>query len=320
MAVVREPSGVKAHHSLEDLGKITIKRERTHQRSLTTDFTNWRTTNACEYLEGLGWSFPVESGHRVYEFELDGYRYQVPSILLIRAFMRPYPRIAPFLFRPNGLEQICIPNSEGGVSFMPISIETRDKYSDSIQKPLFWMWTRPSAYKMWSSIYDSACDGQLSVDLPIGSVRLSLQGVEAGSSFFVTSLVAVFIETDEPSFGFTKSNPGKIIFHAASNNMPYISEITKHQEVRSGPQEWSLTDAEWQLIEQLQVRTGNHYCRYSARALIDGIIRKLGTGDSWRKSTYKVGGWVIASYTYNRLRRNGQWEQILEILNQTRPT
>jgi transposase len=56
------------------------------------------------------------------------------------------------------------------------------------------------------------------------------------------------------------------------------------------------------------------------RTMLAGILWIVGRGASWRELPDTFGLWNTVYSRYRRWRREGIWQQILEVLNVTTPT
>lgn len=136
---------------------------------------------AHEYLAGLGVELDVTERHRVFSVSHDGVRYLIPTLLLMKAMFRPFSQLTPFLFAPNGLELMSIPDPRGpepSVHLMPGVLDTYSRRTASVREPLSWYWSFPTARRCWDSAYAWARQGHLALDLPTGKIRLVIAGSE----------------------------------------------------------------------------------------------------------------------------------------------
>jgi transposase len=74
-----------------------------------------------------------------------------------------------------------------------------------------------------------------------------------------------------------------------------------------------ITDAAWEQIEPLLPKNGRKGGRWSDhRTVIDGILWKLRTGAPWRDLPERYGPWQTFFDRFNRWRRDGTWDRLLE--------
>jgi transposase len=180
------------------------------------------------------------------------------------------------------------------------------------------MWYFPSARRMWDSVYAHASTGRLALDLPHGTLRMTVRGIWRDGSYLVTELTILSVFPAEKPFDFAPFVPQQIIFHGIVTAFSSTTDVTQCQ-IAQGANGWDLTDAEWAAIKPHLGRGDNWRCHHDGRAVLNGVLRKVGTGLAWRKVEYGVSNWALAQYTYNRYRRDGRWQLIEDVLNRTRP-
>ena len=73
------------------------------------------------------------------------------------------------------------------------------------------------------------------------------------------------------------------------------------------------TDVAWEQIEPLLPENGRKGGRWrDHRTVIDGILWKLRTGAPWRDLAERYGPWQTCFGRFNRWRRDGTWDRLLE--------
>ena len=83
-----------------------------------------------------------------------------------------------------------------------------------------WMWSFPSARKMWDSVYESGQGGALGLVLPEGEIELVLHGTRTPAGVLVTAAHLVRIVTDESPYTFALGHTGIVVFHDGANFEP----------------------------------------------------------------------------------------------------
>ena len=74
-----------------------------------------------------------------------------------------------------------------------------------------------------------------------------------------------------------------------------------------------ITDAAWEQIEPLLPENWRKGGRWrDHRTVIDGILWKLRTGTPWRDLPERYGPWQTCFDRFNRWRRDGTWDRLLE--------
>ena len=76
-----------------------------------------------------------------------------------------------------------------------------------------------------------------------------------------------------------------------------------------------LSDEEWALIEDLFPRSGGEGGQWSDhRQVINGLFWRLRTGAPWRDIPERYGPWQTIYDRFNRYRRDGTWDRMIEAL------
>ncbi|MDB5763927.1 MAG: putative transposase of family [Herminiimonas sp.] len=318
-------NGKRHTYSLSELSKLSKAHSRSHISKLNTDFQNWQLSSANDYISGFGLSSTVDEAHRVFKFEHEKVTYLVPAAVLFKAIFRPLNLTATYLFRPQGLEQACVPTlSSAGANFVMSGLSKRAQSCSSLQQPLSWLWCFPSAKLMWNSVYSYACNGLLACDLPVGNARIVAKGVKKDAQLFVTEITMLQITTDEEPFEFACVHSKTIVFHeGVSFRNRQLSDFVARADntLIQVNGKWDVTDQEWDAIYQLfseQEKRGSSKRKHELRTLIDGILAKLGTGIPWTKFEFKAGTWSNASKLYGECRKDGRWLEIQTILKHSR--
>jgi hypothetical protein len=325
VATAIDGNGKRHTYSLSELSELSKAHVRSHVSKLNTAFQDWQHLSASDYLKGFGWSITVDGTHRVFKFEHQNVTYLVPANVLFRAVFRPLKLTAAYLFRPQGLEQVCVPTLNcAGVSFVMPGLSQRTRNCPTLQQPLSWLWCFPSAKRMWDSVYGYARDGLLACDLPIGNARIVARGVKKEAQFLVTELTVLQVTTDEEPFEFASGHPKTIVFHeGVSFRNRQLSDFVARADhtLTQINGKWDVTDQEWDAIYPLfseQEKRGSSKRKHELRTLIDGILAKLGTGIPWTKFEFRVGTWSNASKLYGECRKDGRWLEIQAILKHSR--
>jgi hypothetical protein len=310
-----EPSQLQLAH----VKTVTVRK-----RLLQSNFKAWGQAGAQEYLSGLGAPLTTSENHLVFSVEHDRMRFLVPAVVLLRALFRPYHLLADFLFAPQGLEQVCVPNADtrGMVHWTLRELRQRQGNLASLHQPLAWMWSFPSAHKLWHSVYDHARGGRLGFCLPEGDVDLIVRGVCSGNTVYATEARVTRIVTGERPYTYAAGHPGIIAFHDGSaltgRSLPRaIAHDSALQAVRG---RWSVSDAEWKRIEPILLKQQVKYKRrlHSLRGLLDGVVTKLGTGASWKSISYSVGNWNNVTREYQQWVKDGRWARVRSVLIEMR--
>lgn len=311
--------------SLRDLGKVPITLNKRHKSKLDTNFDDWRIASSVDYIATAGLNVAITDEHRVFTFHHEGTTYLVPTIVFFKAMFRPLSILAEYLFRPSGLNQVCVPKDfNGQIEFVIPGINHRIRSCLTLQQPLSWMWCYPSAKRMWDSVYEYANQGMLACELPKGSSRVVVTGARLKGRFLVNEMTILQVHTTEAPFAFAPAHSSTIVFHdgvhfRSRKPSDFIGACDPAQ-LRNN-EGWRTSDSEWDAIYQLfasQEKRGHSKRKHELRTLIDDILEKLGTGVPWQKFQFHAGTWSNACKLYGECRKDGRWSEIQSILNRSR--
>jgi hypothetical protein len=107
---------------------------------------------------------------------------------------------------------------------------------------------------------------------------MAVRGIWREGSYLVTELTIISIFPAEKPFDFAPSAPQEIIFHGTIAASSSAADVTQCR-IRQGANGWDLTDAEWAAIKPHLGRGDNWRCHHDGRMLLNGIFRKVGTGN-----------------------------------------
>lgn len=311
------PSGDRQLVPLADM-QPPPKEYATYRHKISTDLGSWTEAPVAEYLAELNFTPEVKEGHQIFAFTHNEVRYLVPSLVLMRALFRPFPRLTKHLFSPQGLSQATAFKMEGSKPLIReiSSLQVDHKYSSTLQA-LSWFWAFPSAHETWHSIYSHAESGNLAMDLPAGNMACMIHGIQNGSAFFVVAVTVLDVETAEKPFGFAEGHPQLIEFRDK------VGKTNRHSsnalDIPTRENAWVLSDEEWQAVMKLIVQDKQHNNqKHDLRGIIDLIVEKVGTGTPWRNSSNASIPWNAAQRHYRRWVTDGRWEKIRSTLIQLR--
>jgi len=324
--------GSRTPSELKDLAS-PISPDRTTKRiKLTTNFRDWHLATAGEYLNGLCPGIPQQEGHQVHAFKYGYVQFMIPALVLAQAMFRPFGVLAEYVFQPQGLAQLCVPDGspeQKNVLFNRVGLNYRPKRQTGIQQPLWWMWHFPSARMLWNSMYAYACQGIIAMDLPLGEIEMVAHGIQIGNQFHVTSMTIIAIKTSEFSHHEGISNgPYTIVFH---NTNSFI-HLPRHQigrrfkalhqsDLKCGENGPETTDIEWQSIKPIligRVAETDRRRKVNPRQIADIILLKLSSGTPWRQLPDHTVSHSLAIRTYQQWKADGRWESAVKLLNELR--
>lgn len=314
------PDGARLARPLSALAEILPGK--TTRSRITTDCANWTRTSAEPFLNLLGiTAAQAEDSHAVFEVAHDNKHYLIPASVLIAAIMRPIQHVQDFLFRPQGLDLMCVPLPGGEKStvgfYEPehhIFGNTR-RLSDGLLASYSWMHCFPSARKMWDSVYASAREGRLDLTLPAATLTMTLHSVSHAGYQLVTAITVMSVTTNELPYDFAPSHTQQIHLHESAN-MDWAAAHRPTCSLKSRSGDWSTTDEEWDAISPSLPRSKG--AKFDRRKIIDLILTKIGTGQHWRKLAFGDLNFNIVQGTYQSLQKSGRWANIERVLNESR--
>lgn len=313
----REDLPVSALHDFE------FKPTGVHRIRVVTDFQTWHEVPAKTYLAGMGFSKDASNGQSVYEFEADGKLFQVPVTVLMKGLFRPLRWLAPYMFRPQGLDNIMVAKSVGDAGTVGFFVSPEKKIginptrSTSQLAALSWMLSFPSAHLMWDSLLQNARNGKLAINLPVGKITLVLRAA-LRDKWLVTDITVVTLDTPEIPYDFAVGHSRIVAFHLAAqfNGVSTATVPKKLEDLPRRKNGWHLSNKEWTRVEAI-VANGEMR-RHSLRKIIDCILVKLGEGIAWRSVRYGKVNRSIVVRRYQLMRRDGRWDALIELLREMR--
>lgn len=299
---------------------------KTTKRLGKLDFSSFAPVPAEDYLAAFDLKLPegLENRHAVWESRLDGARIIVPSLVLMRAFFRPIKYLLPDMFRPHAMDKCCFVDFSQLPSKVIIeSYWHSDGYMNGhgdINQPLSWMNFFPSAGKLAASVHQNAMLGNIGIEMPQGSARLTMHGVEVGDALFVTEVRIVSIHTDEQPIPEAVGHSKDIVFRGITDKGPSKGAVILTPKVLTGSDgRIEVTDPEWSAVEPLLLK-GQMRRRESLnqRYLFDAILTKINSNVSWRKLVSKSGTGNNAQFAHRSWNSRGTFAPSLELLNKMR--
>jgi len=320
-------TGLVALTELYRRGLPTVNK--TVRRTASVNFQDFSPCDAHDYTTHFQMLMSNDvaefEGHQVFEVQLQGKTYLVPALALMRALFRPTPKLLHEMFAPNALERTLWLDYSNGTADIVVDAKwatsSVHETHGSWHGPLRWMVSHRSARRMADSVHRHAMAGHLTLDLANCEAEMVLAGIEGPSAVLVTEVRILSITPSEhpdlPVVGceqqiaFLDRNwaKGRKLNKAVSTHVPSRVDGTLE-----------LTDDEWSAIGPLLAgaRKRSYSYELCQRSLFDGVLRKLATGETWRKSTYKVGDWRNAATAHRTWTRRGTFEQALVLLRDMR--
>lgn len=264
-----------------------------HQRKFVFegDFALWGVADASVYLEALG--FPpidcsVPNRHEVLSIPgPKGLTLYVPTLVLLRAFLRPASPVFSTAFTPASIDQVSFVDYSADpprvvIDEKELKVKSMQRQgTDTADRPVVWMQTSRSARRMVQSVHTNALNGWLRLTIPQGNVRIGFEGAVVGDKALVSraTVSSAFIPANDSITQTVEA----IAFRAdASGKRDSVgSEYRRAVPLRAGG-EATLSDAEWVAIEPILIRKPSPNTTHSHRDRLDLILRYLNDGQGWR--------------------------------------
>jgi len=294
-----------------------------HRLRVVTDFQTWREVPAKTYLAGMGFSEDASNGQSVYEFEADGEIFQVPATVLMKGLFRPLRRLAPHMFRPQGLDNLMVAKPVGESDAVGFFVSPEKKIGINPSRSagklaaLSWMASFPSAHLMWDSLLQNARIGKLAIRLPVGKATLILRAAPR-DKWLVTDITVVALDTPETPYEFAAGHNRIVAFHLSSK-FNGVSKATAPKKLENLPRRknsWHLSNKEWAHAEAIV--TNGEMRRHSLRKIIDCILVKLGEGIPWSSVRYGKLNQSSVVMRYQLMQRDGRWDALMDLLQEMR--
>lgn len=316
-ALARGSNGANTRLSIADLDHLGLPTEGT-VRSIHTDLGSWQRTDFREYAVAI--ERPVcDARHGAWTFTDGSRRYIIPALALLRALARPKKVLLPRLFHSQSLDDVCeldptlpVP----GVRLTRLIDKAPLRRNQCLAGRLSWFFCFPSARQAWASVLDCARAGRLDLQLPRASIEARIKYVSRGSTAYVTWMNILSLEAMEAPFDFAIGHQQTIDFIAEVNRSLKPIRPSPPLDIPRRDGEVALSDYEWEAVRPLLNPPGK---RSAARVTVDGVLSKLSSADSWMNARYPEGISAHgAAVAYQRWRKDGRWEQILDTLRALR--
>lgn len=286
-----------------------------------------RPTCAEPELHHMGIALPsaTPNHHQVFEVEVNGQRIVVPALLLMREIFSPAKHFLPEVFLPQALDSVTwlAPTEAGFRMIVDASwfcTEIFWRNHRDCTPVLAWLRSCRTAENMVSSIHRHSLDGAVSLDLPKATADVKIAGVACGERLFATELRLMQLIADEaPDLAIEGFSP--VVRFATRNPNEQRSEGNFHtgSAIPSHPDgSYEISDSEWETLRPLVSPRDARATDHDRRLVIDGLLRKLGTGVPWRSMACSAGTWRNAAFAYHSLKKVGRFEAILDELRRLR--
>lgn len=290
----------------------------------TLDFGSLVAGSADEYLRALALHVPecATNRHMVLEGELDGVQVVIPALVLMRALFRPTKYLLPLMFRPQALDQVCFVDFERSPVDVVVHATWNGTYraGNEVQQCVSWMTLFPSATRFAASIHACAMRGQIGMEVPQGSARVTMDGLKVDGVLFVTEMRVVTVRAGEEPILVATGCPREFVLRSVSRTGSSKGALTEIDKIPNGADgELSVSDSEWNLIEPTLLK-GQRRLRETVnqRHLFDAILKKINFGTVWRALVPQTGTGNNARFAERSWSSRGTLLPSLEILRTMR--
>jgi hypothetical protein len=247
VAVTAGLSHEKSEIPVEQLCDQGLPKATEHRFRRHVDLSAFNLVDSTEYLTAFG--LPADAGqrHKVFEAQTSIGTLVIPALAWIRAFFVPNAQVLREVFRPHFLERHWYLDVDSGVARQASGIalgrpSSRAAYGNYAEI-YTWMISHPSALRMAGSVHQAAMRGELGIELPAGSARLTLTGKfdkarkwrRAARRFYVTSVTITEVTPGDTSI-FSEEATKRVVAYRTSGRQsrPCEPGIPNLQEEPSG--------------------------------------------------------------------------------------
>jgi len=290
----------------------------------TLDFGALVAGSANEYLRALALPVPecATNRHMVLEGELDGVQVVIPALVLMRALFRPTKFLLPLMFRPQALDHVCFVDFERSPVDVVVHATWNGTYraGDEVQQCVSWMTLFPSATRFAASIHAFALRGQIGMEVPQGSARVTMDGLKVDGVLFATEMKVISVRAnEEPILAATGCSRDFVLRNVSrsSSRKANLTEIGKIPNGKSG--DLDVSDSEWKAIEPTLLEGQRRLSEtVNQRYLFDALLEKINVGTAWRTMVPKSGTSNNVRFAERSWRSRGTLLPSLEILRNMR--
>lgn len=234
------PDGRRVPLDLRDLAKYPARPAPLALRG-QVDF---RECSKARVADLASWLPPGASeNHRVYSFLVGQYCVHMPALVLLRAFFRPFAAIAPALFSPRPLADVCFPRDtvDWRIDWAIPITRGLASLSSHHEAAYAWVWTYPSGRTLWHSVYRCARAGVLGLLLPRATVELVVEGELVGDAELLASRCTFLrLTPTEKPFSLAQSAPGSFRLHGLERRFGSVpSSLSLHFQGRRPAADWA---------------------------------------------------------------------------------
>lgn len=307
---------------------VPTTREKTQRRiAYEGKFSSWSNVSADAYLSAFDIEVPngLLNRHAVFAMTSEtGVTIHVPALVLMRTFFKPALPVLPAMFTPANIDLLSF--VDYGCSPPCVVVDDAQcakrcaNLSDGVSQAKFiqWLQTSISARRLAQSVHQRAYSGHLSMDIPLGQVRIIFHGTFVENRLFATkaSLISVVVPGDDSISGVVTS----FTFHSKSDAVRIpLADIGDFQVPMHPNGQFAVTQEEWDAIEPLLVGKKKRATLHSRRDVLDIILHKLSSGLSWKAVPKRAAVTVLdVTMAFRRWAASGRLNSALAYLQESR--
>ncbi|MDD5175163.1 MAG: hypothetical protein PHQ05_01905 [Sterolibacterium sp.] len=322
-ATVIDENGNREWRPVSALHDIALTAPGVRRKRITTCFSTWMAGPAEPFFEALDFKVRPENMQAVFQVEADNQVFLIPASVLMAALFRPFRKISPYLFRPQGLDDLCFPmkDSEGPpVAFFRSAssmLGSQKERTPALLQPLSWMHCFPSARRMWDSVILAAREGQLGILLPKATVSMVMRVLPFSNYELVTDITITVLDAEDDPYAFAENHARTIVFHQNAFHAGHgRAKPPIKADVPSRNGIWAMSEKEWGLVRDVVVKKASS--RHSPKTVIDCILEKFGRGISWGDAPAGGTNTSILTATHRQMLKDGRWPKLLGLLQELR--
>jgi len=264
-------------------------------------------TSKCagRYLKGLGLNAEAVAGQPVYETDMQGTLWCIPSQALV---------MMVFGTRKLLRERLLTPSTPS--SFIS-ELAIAQTYNPALRARLRWMNDSPSAVRAWASIYRNAIEGRLEMSMPEATIEVSAQGREVDGVYLVTHARLLSLQAlDIPAHAQQATRPSTPDQpSAAGNGFRTTVRIDGEPRLHGWTSLSRLSDAQWAGIQPHvaaddQARRGARR-RHDPRLVTETLLTKLAGQLIWAEVPGDRLLVAAASNLFQKLRHQRTLEAVI---------
>jgi transposase len=309
---------------LSQLAKAGLPTDRsTRVGRLEIEFGAWAPISSAAYRKAF--HIKLEEGtacqHDVFEAQARGVTLVVPALVFLRAIFKPNAQFLARAFAPQLMDFAAYldrdqdpPQIKADPTLPAVALSSRQ--SNPLQT-LAWLYCHPSARNMVGSVHVRALGGAMSLAMPEGKATLAVHGKKIGRTLFVTAMsINSVTPADTPVVTCDLTAKKYLLrgtrMEAEESRAVHTKRLTVPARSDGGVE---LTDGEWVQVEAILAGSRRNRTRLSQRAVADGVLTKLHTGQPWSKVGYREGFAQNAISALHRWKITGRFDALLDVLH-----